>query len=187
MEHIFSIIGTNPWSYLKKYFKYFNSLKAGTKFKIESCKENNKFRLVNKDLWNHSESSATVLRQFVQCLVSFNLFIKTEDNYLIKVHNKFEDDEFEEYLFMTLFVKTSNEKINKYRFDRLMILFQKQNINVVKAFNLKLRVKNEIITTEKILKQVGEFERRMLKKQKNIDLLNYYKNIIFERLLKGDN
>lgn len=179
-EKIFKIIGTNPYTYLEKYMKYIDDKPIGFELKIDSIK--NKIFNEYHD-FELEFSSNSVMRQNIDCWTGFGLFIKTEHNKIIKSKKPFERlNELEKTSFGILFVEEPDEKLNQFRFNILMTLFQSIGVDVIEIFNIRLNKSDEKITKEKILKQIGQYEKRILanNKQKNI-LLKYKELIIGEK------
>lgn len=172
----FKIIGTNPSTYLEKYMKYIDDKPIGFELKIDSLSN----KIYNEyHAFELSFSSNSVMRQNIDCWKGFGLFIKTDKNKIIKSKNPFKSfAHLEKNTFEILFVEEPDESINQFRFNIIMILLQFLEVNVIEIFNLNLNKNDEEITKEKILKQLGKFERGILANNKQKKVLLKYKELI---------
>lgn len=175
----FHIIGTNLDSYLQRYLAHLNEVPINSTLKIHREEESAKI-LHNSFEVGLDFTSKTTLEQFLLFAKTFELVLQIDDETLVKRVPELREVEIMEIIkslllsHCYLYDSKTNNKVNKLRDTTIYKIIYSHNPTLLEN-NLPYCQRNkQLIALEKIRKETGQFEKKILKDKKFVSLIEAF-------------
>lgn len=171
ISDIFILVGTNPYKHLENFLYNLNNYEIGEEFLIDkddfSIKDAHNNEIVFKT------NAKSTLEQNIRCWIAFK-FIKKRNQTFMKICDPVRKiDELIEIAKINLLTKDYNlikDHSHEYKNTILLKLLFLNDENKIK--NKKLYTnKNNQVTSDQIMKEIGKFEKEISKDKTYIEII----------------
>lgn len=162
-------VGTNPYIHIKKYLTNIDSYDVKQEFFMDL--NNSSLRVDDQDgEVVFSKEGKSTFEQYCRCWVSLG-FMFRDGNVLTKlIEPQSGMDELIELAKCNILKNDVNSKISAYKNTILIKLFFLENKNLIENKNFFTN-NDELVTIDKIKKEIGDFEREIHKDKTYMEML----------------